>query len=184
MLSRKTLLACVITLTGSALLASAQTGPVGGQPAPAVPSPAPSTSTFTEQSVIQALQSLGVNPQEKVVNGNRSYTFQYQKDGWRFDFEVIIIRDQKGPTGYYLVCHLGQLPSNATPAQLVRLLESNSKTAPCFLAVGNGRLMMVLENLCSRPTNMNEVQGNINYIVARVKSSYSDWSMSPPVAQN
>ena len=189
MLSRKTpwLLACIITLTGSALLATAQTGPVsGGQPGPVGPStnPVVPVNGFTEQSLVQALQSLGVNPQEKMTNGNRSYTFQYQKDGWRFDVEVVIIRDQKGPMGYYLICHLGQVPSNIQAAQLIRILESNAKTAPCFLALGNGRLMMVLENICSQPTNASQVQGNLNYLVTRVKDSYASWNLNPAVAQN
>lgn len=116
-----------VGLSGSALLAPAQTGPSGPVPGPGTPpppgpvAPPPAAGRLTAASIIAFLQKQPGVTAQLLQSGNVAVTMN--REGWTYAFNINFSKDGKS---FSLECPLGSI-TQRSQAQLVALLQQNDQ---------------------------------------------------------
>jgi hypothetical protein len=130
-----------IVFAAAALVADAQTGPVGGpktgkagnQSGPSGPQQPAGTKGLNPERVASLFQAKGA--QTSIVNGDNGqvkYTavnIKLKTNDFNYDFNVVFMTYSNGVTNWYCTADLNNNASKLTQAQMQDLLKANWQTA-------------------------------------------------------
>jgi len=142
----------------------------------------PAVGGVQEQAILQILRNLGINPQERTVNGQKSYLLTLERDGWRYVIELYFMRNPQGQiTGYTFVSPLGNQVNTVglQTASMLNVLEGNLIASPAFFYYrpADQRLCLVL-SLSLQNVNVNDqlVRGDLDLLTLRIRETQRFWA--------
>jgi len=160
--------------TGPVQSGPAATGPVSTGPATGAPASVPA-NRLTPENLPEYLRKTGYQVKVMTPATGPSYCVLTTKNdaGWTFVVEVRVVNN-----AVWLVAPLSQVPASNQVASsaLIKLLEANNVTAPCFFLyrAADKRICLKLEVLGG--SNSNSFRSHLTLLCNNIQQSYAVWT--------